>query len=523
MALAEFEGPKIIRFMSNLNTQRLGLFLIMGIGILFAFYAGNYVAEEDYTPIAIVLGGLVGITLVFSVGTNAYLMIPICWPLIGSIYLLPLPFNVRQLAMIFASLIFVSDLIFKRTRKKKVPFDILDLWVCINVGYLVTVFFRNPVGINVLGGDRVGGRPYVDVALGVMTYLILRRETISPKMSRLIPVVWLGAEIFNAVGGLVGVYFPILGSKIGMLYSGFLPSFGREALGAVVGEDRLTSLQSAGTTMVLYIVCNVNPTYLIRPQNFVKLLGYLLGVILIMLSGFRNALFNVFLTTAFGVILRDRFVGFVKVLTIALTVVLTALLLSYSSINLPWTFQRTLSFLPGNWDPTAVAAAKDSSEWRYEMWRLALSTDRYIHNKLFGDGFGMSRQDYERVLDAGLGGVGFIGESATQEQFMVSGQFHSGPVSSIRFVGYFGLLLFLVLLLILPRCAYLLIGRSRGTPHQFLALFIGIPVIIYPIFFLFVFGAYENDIINALFFAGMIKMLNSTLDQSKQHHSLMAN
>jgi hypothetical protein len=496
---------------SNLNTQRLGLFLVMGLGILFALFAGNYVAEEDYTPIAIVLGGLVAITLVFSVGTNAYLLIPMCWPLIGSIHLLPLPFNVRQLAMIFGSVIFISGVIFKRGGGKKVPFDALDLWVWINVVYLVTVFFRNPVGINALGGDRVGGRPYVDVALGFMAYLILRRETLSPKLAGLIPLVWLGGDLVNTLGGLVGLYLPSIGSQIGMLYSGFLPSFDKEQVEAIAGEDRLVSLQGAGATLALYIICSVNPTHLIRPQNLGKLLGYLLGVVLIMLSGFRNAIFNVFLMTAFGAMMRDRFIGIVKVMVIVLLGALAGILFSYSSINLPWTFQRTLSFLPGNWDPTAVAAAKDSSEWRYEMWRLAMSTDRYIHNKLLGDGFGMSRKDYERSLDAISGGVGFIGENANQERFMVSGQFHSGPVSSIRFVGYVGLVLFLILAIIVAKSAFQLIEEGRGTPYQFITLFIGIPILIYPIFFLFVFGGYENDIINVLFYVGMIKMINSSL------------
>ncbi len=418
--------------------------------------------------------------------------------------------------MIFASVIFVSGVIFKRGGGKKAPFDALDLWVWINVAYLVTVFFRNPVGINVLGGDRVGGRPYVDVALGVFAYLILRRETISPKMARLIPVVWLGGEAVNGLGGLVALYLPTLGSKIGMLYSGFLPEFGKEDMAIEVGETRLVSLQSFGGTLVLFIVCSVNPTHLIRPQNFLKLGGYFLGLLLIMLSGFRNALMNVFLVTALGAVLRDKFMGVFKVIVIVFTVGLSGVLLSYSSINLPWTFQRTLSFLPGNWDPTAVAAAKDSSEWRYEMWRIALSSDKYIHNKLLGDGFGISRPDYERMMDAMAGGVGFIGESVTQERFMVSGQFHSGPVSSIRFVGYFGLILFLILLILLARYSYKMIVDSRNSAFQFISLFIGIPILIYPIFFLFVFGAYEVDLINALFYAGMLRLISSSVQFEKK-------
>lgn len=497
--------------MSNLNTQKLGLFLVMGIGVLFAFYAGNYVADEDYTPIAIILGGLLAITLVFGVGSNAYLTIPMCWPLIGSIHLLPLPFNVRQIAMIFACVIFVSGIIFKKKSSKKVSLDSIDIWIWVNIVYLITVFFRNPVGINAFGGDRVGGRPYVDVALGVFAYLILRRETISPKIARLIPIVWLGGESVNAMGGLVGMYLPTLGSKIGMLYSGFLPEFGKEAMAIEVGETRLGSLQSFGSTLILFIVCSVNPTHLIRPGNLLKLGGYLLGLILIMLSGFRNALMNVFLMTGLAVILRDRFLGFLKVITIVLIGGICGVLLSYSTIDLPWTFQRTLSFLPGNWDPTAVEAAKDSSEWRYEMWRTALSSDRYIHNKVFGDGFGVSRSDYDKMMDAMMGGVGFVGESVTQERFMVSGQFHSGPVSSIRFVGYLGLILFFILLILLARYSYRMILDSVNTDFQFISLFIGIPILIYPIFFLFVFGAYEMDIINSLFYAGMLKMINSSI------------
>lgn len=497
--------------MSNLSTQRLGLFLIMGIGIIFACFAGNYVADEDYTPIAIVLGSLLGITLVFSVGTNAYLLIPMCWPLIGSMSILPLPFNFRQLAMIFACVIFASGIIFKKGGRKKIPIDVLDLWVWINIGYLITVFFRNPVGINVLGGDRVGGRPYVDIALAAFAYLILRRETISPKVAGLIPIVWIVGESVNAIGGLVGMYLPTIGSKIGIFYSGFLPEFGKEDMEVEVGETRLGSLSSFGITLILFIVCSVNPTHLIRPENLLKLGGYFLGLLLIMLSGFRTALMNIILITGLGAILRDKFMGIFKVILIVFIVGLSSVLLNYSSINLPWTFQRTLSFLPGNWDPTAVEAAKSSSEWRYEMWRVALSTDKYIHNKLLGDGFGISRPDYERMMDAMSGGVGFVGESITQERFMVSGQFHSGPVSSIRFVGYVGLVLFIILLLILSQHTLRMIFDCRGSPYQFIALFIGMPILIYPIFFLFVFGAYEMDIINIIFFAGMVKMICSSI------------
>jgi hypothetical protein len=61
-----------------------------------------------------------------------------------------------------------------------------------------------------------------------------------------------------------------------------------------------------------------------------------------------------------------------------------------------------------------------------------------------------------------------------------------------------------------------MILESQGTPYLFLSMFIGIPVIIFPIFFLFVFGAYEMDIINSLFYAGMLKMISASIKAYKE-------
>ena len=55
------------------------------------------------------------------------------------------------------------------------------------------------------------------------------------------------------------------------------------------------------------------------------------------------------------------------------------------------------------------------------MWRITISSEKHIDDKLLGDGFGVSRPDYERLIDAMIGGVGFIGESVTQERFIISG------------------------------------------------------------------------------------------------------
>jgi hypothetical protein len=143
------------------------------------------------------------------------------------------------------------------------------------------------------------------------------------------------------------------------------------------------------------------------------------------------------------------------------------------------------------------------------MWETVLTSDRYIRNKVFGDGFGLLRQDFEIQASAmRSGGQAYGGDMAAQEAFMINGDFHSGPVSSIRFVGIIGLLLFLSLMFMTSRYAYLLIQKTWGSPFQTCALFIGIPLIFQPFFFIFVFGDFRMELVNQLYSVGVLKMLD---------------
>lgn len=499
----------------HLDVHKLGLFIVIGLGLVFSWVAGNYVAEENYLPIAGVLGSLFVLTVIFGLGKSIYLLIPVCWGLNGKITVLPLPFDVRQLVLIAASGLFIADLIFKRRLQSR-TFSMIDFWVVVNLLYLASVFFRNPVGVAAIGGgERVGGRPYLDVILGVFAYLILSRERVGVRYAMRLPKMILAVAGFGAFAGGVGMFLPGIGAKLSMFYSGFGPSgsvIGDEGsvLGDVsIGEDRLIFLSYFGTSVCLYVVSMLNPFLLFSFHHLKSLLCYISGIVMVMLSGFRDALILVILMTGISVYLREKTTGFLKMVFVGGFILTITLAASYGGVHIPFTFQRTLSFLPGKWDENAVLSAKDSSEWRFKMWETVLTSDRYIRNKIFGDGFGLLRADFEIQASAIKGGgLAYGGDMAAQEAFMINGDFHSGPVSSIRFVGLVGLLLFLSLMFMTSRSAYLLIRKTWGTPFQTCALFIGIPLIFQPIFFLFVFGDYRQELVNQLYSVGVLKMLD---------------
>ena len=57
---------------------------------------------------------------------------------------------------------------------------------------------------------------------------------------------------------------------------------------------------------------------------------------------------------------------------------------------LPPNVQRALTFLPGTWEQRYKDDAEGSTEWRVEVWKVALFTERWIKNKWLGDGLGFS-------------------------------------------------------------------------------------------------------------------------------------
>lgn len=505
--------------MSTINASKIIPIVVIGLAIVIAWIAGNGVADENYTSVAISLGALAVIAMV-ALGRRFYIMIPICWGLTGQISVLPLPFNVRQLVITLASVIFIQGAIFKTNKGIKTSRKAIDIWIWVNIIYIIIVFFRNPVGINALGGDRVGGKPYVDVVLGLMCYLILRGQRISGSLAMKLPKYVLLASIFTAAAGALGFFLPQLGDKLSYFYSAF------SSTGTIgITADYLTNfssgtrwvfMQALGTSLILYVVSACNPMCFFDINNLKFGVLYLLGLVSVLTSGFRSAIIQILFTTTVSVVMRERFMGLCKIIVAVFVLASGAIAISYLPIKLPNTFQRALSFLPGNWEQVALLDAQDTTDWRLEMWQMVLSSDRYIHNKILGDGFGYLRADFERGLEIASGKEHLSQTEAQQEVFMIDGDFHSGPVGTIRFVGIVGLAFLLPLFFFAVKMAMSLIGASQGTKYEFSSYFFSIPIIILPPFFFFVIGDYRQDLVALMFSVGMMQMLKNSIAESRK-------
>jgi hypothetical protein len=113
--------------------------------------------------------------------------------------------------------------------------------------------------------------------------------------------------------------------------------------------------------------------------------------------------------------------------------------------KLPVTFQRTMSFLPGNWSDDAVQSAKSSNDFRARI------QDVYIQEYLdkspwIGNGFDINTKEfnsYSDALDHGYPGQDKLYIEA--KTFIEGKMFHTGWISLYDAVGIVGSLAFIVL------------------------------------------------------------------------------
>jgi hypothetical protein len=231
------------------------------------------------------------------------------------------------------------------------------------------------------------------------------------------------------------------------------------------------------------------------------------------LSGFRNVVAMVGLTYFVGICYRGGFVQ-VVIASVGGMLALAVLALVNAAAPLPPNLQRALSFLPGTWEQRYLDDAEGSTEWRVEIWKEVLLTDRWITNKTFGDGLGFSAHElaYQASIADGFKlGRGLSGFDFQRESILANGDYHSGPVQTIRVIGYAGLVALLLFQIRLAVQAHRQIIRCRGTEWFPVSLFFGIPLIWNPVFFVFIFGDFKSAAATLLLGSAMIRMLQNNI------------
>jgi hypothetical protein len=173
--------------------------------------------------------------------------------------------------------------------------------------------------------------------------------------------------------------------------------------------------------------------------------------------------------------------------------VLGAVILVPNVTKLPSSVQRAISFLPINVDPMAKEDAKSSTDWRVDMWKELLpEVPKYL---IKGRGYSLNPDDMFLVNQAAR-----MGHARPYEVAIVSGDYHSGPLSVIIPLGLWGVAAFLWFL---GASLHTLYRNFRyGDPYLYrINVLLFAYFIVQTFLFFVVFGSLHSDL---LVFAGLV-------------------
>lgn len=490
-----------------MDSNKLKVVLVVIFAAFAALYLGIAAATAQMEAIAWVVGVL-GFVFVLVLGKHVWVLIPVCLALGGNINLIPGSPAPWWGAVGVVGTIFTMRF-FLRTSDFQFRFTWLEFAIFIQIVAIGQAFVRNPTGLSILGGDVVGGKPYIIFGFAFAAYALLSVVRTDLKIVRWAVIFAVLMAIVDGGLMLMSVLVPALAMKILPIYSGV--SFGAAASGREAGDtadSRLSGAREIGEPLGVAAFTIFRPMSTLNPLRLLPFLLMVSSLGFVLLSGYRSILIYLAIVAVVSSLIRRKLFDVVFCGTLGLFT-LTFLVVTDTVQKLPFGAQRILSELPVSVRPDAREAATKSSDWRFEMWRLALTTDRYISNKWLGDGFAF-RADELAVMQASLQGDG-RGSARFQGQdvMMAKGSYHGFHVETIRMTGAFGLLCALIGLGIFFRYAWIQIQYFRGRPEWGYILWICIPFLIHPFFLMLVFGAYRAEFPQILVAAGLLKVLDS--------------
>ena len=495
--------------MNNSNVLLIGgMFLLALVGSVFL---GEAVAMENYAIVGIFFVSAIALLAVKLLGVNIWVLIPIFITFGGSASLLRLPVSLANLVTFFCvgvmAIQYAVGMIKFRWRMGWIELLLLVCLAGIGVTYLL-----NPVGLAVLGSSTVGSRPYLEIMVATMAFVFLSGVKVRPDSIKLLPKISLMATCLLTLGMGLAYHFVSVGVKLYPLYSGFAPNTKLDSIYGFQMSERLTYLRPFGRVAQLYAMLRQSAWSLRLSKGGVTVFIMLVTLGSSLLTGHRIVLA---MWSAYIIIyvLLLRQVKLLLLMGAGGLLVLSGLYGFHHGVKpLPFSVQRSLSVLPGDWDRDVLHDAEGSIEWRLEMWDAVLFEKGRVNNKIMGDGFGFSSRELAlaQSMSSEAGRLALSPEEL-QEYFLVSGDIHSGPLTAIRFVGGVGLFFFIILSICLARCYWKLCRRVVNTQYWMAVAFMGIPWIWFPIKYIFLYGDYAHDAPLFIVGAGVYKLLEGVV------------
>lgn len=362
--------------------------------------------------------------------------------------------------------------------------------VCLAVVVLGTAKLTGGIGLHALGDTTMGGKKYIYLLAGILSYFALAARRIPPRQAGLYVALFFLSGCISVVGDLIA-FIP---SSFYFIFLFFPPDL--YAYTGFAGSEstlRFTGVSGMSWAVFSYMLARYGINGIFRAGKPWRMMAFILFSTLVLFGGFRSMLLGFALLFSIQFFLEGM--HRTKLLPIfAFAGLLAAVICLPLANRLPDTFQRALSFLPVDIDPAVRANAEASLQWRLDLWEAVLP--QVPSHLLLGKGYAISPEDAQLMgYDSSFHSI-----DPADQGLAISGDYHSGPLSVILPFGIWGAIA--VLWLMIAGVWALHRNRLYGDPAlRTFNTFLFTSFVVKIISFFFIFGALSGDVAA---FAGLL-------------------
>ncbi|MBN8458952.1 MAG: hypothetical protein J0M04_14045 [Verrucomicrobia bacterium] len=493
-----------------MNTRNITVLAVLIAGLPLAIWLGISIAQQQVMTVAWIVGSLFLIACL-ALGRHVWLLIPASLGFKGMINLLPggpEPWHLMTAVVGFFTLLRILS------RRQKLNYH----WTFMDTSFLLVgftifqAFARNPTGLSILGGDLAGGKVYIMYGVAFVAVVLLGIAEADRR-----DIVW--AVLLLAAGtivdGMIGTASQIsqsFGFMVLPYYSGIdLQVAVTENYTAALEESRLWYIGTIGGVLSLVACTYWRPLAALDLTKPWRALTALLGVVTSLLSGYRQQIAYLMLNFVLGSIIRKKPLDAIVVMGLGLVLV-GGVAVVVPPQMLPYAVQRVFTVIPGyKATSRATVDAEGSMNGRFEMWREVMKGNKYIKNKLLGDGFGFSAKE-RAMQNAFIHGDKRAREAMTKtDMYLATGMYHGFHVETIRCTGAVGLVAATIALFAMMALALKQIRHFRRDGYGMVmgsAFFLSLPFLYKPFYYWLVYGSYQGEFQVLIATAGLLKMLD---------------
>ncbi len=416
--------------------------------IVLSFIVGIMAADDKKSSVMLICA-MAGCGVIVAMGKRVwyalFLLVPICKAL-PTVKEVPLEYPIEAIVLCYWTLLCIIGRA-RFTWRKLIGADLLVLLL---VGIMVFTYIRYPVSVQMFESlfgfkaEYTRGKAYIYMIFFIINYICFSCIPFErKKLKKLLKWNLVLLLVFHLLIGTYEIF-----SK-----------------GSTLGEQRIGQLKEFGTYLFIAVYCSAPLSRILTSPTII--FSIIVSFFCNIITGFRSYLFVFFIDVISCILIKREYFFFIFSAIIGLSFIF---IFSASGTlqNLPFTFQRSLSVIPGlKLSQDVINDGNGSTDWRILMWKWALDPRTgYIKDYVFGDGIGFKTADVKRIRRDNLYEPDYAeGLYAHQKSFAAQRLWHSGIIECIQSIGYAGLFVVFIIQLYAIIIMIKVNTALRNTPY----------------------------------------------------------